>query len=106
MTFMNRYMPVAAAIVLIGATAYIQGVWTERWSDFPELELYAKQLKNVPMNIGAWRGEDMKDTDTNKKVLELAGAVGSLSRTYVNDRNDKVSIFIVCGRLDDVFFHT
>lgn len=103
---MNRYLPVAAAVVLIVITAIVQGRWTERWSTFPELELYAQQLKKVPLQIEDWVGEDAPETDENKRILELAGAVGSLSRMYRNGRNEQVSIFIVCGRLDDVFFHT
>lgn len=103
---MSRYLPVAAAVVLIVATAILQGWWTERWGSFPELELYAQQLKKVPSQIGDWVGEDTPETDENKRVLELAGAVGSLSRVYRNERNEQVSVFIVCGRLDDVFFHT
>lgn len=103
---MNRYLPVAAAVVLIVITAIVQGTWTERWGQFPELALYAEQMKKVPMQIGDWVGEDTPETDTNKRVLELAGAVGSLSRVYRNERNEQVSIFVVCGRLDDVFFHT
>ncbi len=103
---LTRYLPVGAALVLIVAAAIVQGTWTERWGEFPELALYASQLKNVRLQIGDWTGEDQEDSDTDRKVLELAGAVGSLSRTYRNERNEQVSIFIVCGRLDDVFFHT
>jgi hypothetical protein len=102
-----RYYPVAVVVVLIYATGKIQGAWTERWGEFPELALYAEQLKNVPKEIGGdWNGEDTQSTDANKRILEIAGAVGSLSRVYRNDRNEQVSVFVVCGRLEDVFFHT
>jgi hypothetical protein len=101
---MARYLPVAAAAAIIIAAAILQGIWTERWGAFPELELYADQLKNVPMKIGDWTGEDLPPED--KRIMEIAGAVGSLSRIYHNEHNEQVSIFIVCGRLDDVFFHS
>jgi hypothetical protein len=101
---MTRYLPVAAAVVVIVVAAIVQGIWTERWGTFPELELYANQLKNVPKEIGDWTGEDLPPED--KRIMEIAGAVGSLSRIYRNDRNEQVSMFIVCGRLDDVFFHS
>lgn len=101
---MKRYFPVAIAVVIIVTAAIVQGIWTERWGDFPELKLYADQLKNVPMQIGDWTGEDLPAED--QRVLDIAGAVGSLSRLYRNEHNDQVSIFIVCGRLDDVFFHS
>ena len=103
---MSRYLPAVAAVILLAAVAVVQGVWTERWAEFPELEIYAKQLEKVPLQIGEWIGEDAEESETNKRMLEIAGAVGSLSRVYRNDRNDMVQVFIVCGRLDDVFAHT
>ena len=103
---MNRYLPAAVAIVLLGAAAVVQGVWTERWETFPELDIYAQQLNKVPMQIGEWIGEDAESTETSKRMLEIAGAVGSLARVYRNDRNEMVQVFIVCGRLYDIFAHT
>ena len=103
---MSRYLPVAAAVILIVFTAVVQGVWTERWGEFPELKLYADQLKNIPMQMGGWIGEEIPDSETNRRILDLAGAVGSLARTYRNERNEVVQVFIVCGRFDDVFEHT
>lgn len=101
---MARYLPVAAAAAIIVAAAIVQGIWTERWGTFPELDLFAAQMKNVPMQIGEWTGEDLPPED--KRIMEIAGAVGSLSRIYRNDRGEQISMFIVCGRLDDVFFHS
>ncbi len=101
---MNRYLPIVVAVVVIVTAAIVQGIWTERWGEFPELKLYADQLKKVPMQIGEWTGEDLPPED--KRILDIAGAVGSLSRIYRNEHNEQVSIFIVCGRLDDVFFHS
>ena len=103
---MNRYLPIAAAVVLIAFTAIVQGIWTERWGEFPELELYASRLKDVPMQIGDWIGEEVPETETSRRILDYAGAVGSLARNYRNDRNEQVQVFIVCGRFDDVFAHT
>jgi hypothetical protein len=101
---MQRYLPIVAAAALMIGAAAIQGSWTERWKAFPELELYAEQLKRVPMEFGEWKGETAPATD--QRILDLAGAVGSLSRTYRNDRNEAVSVFIICGRLTDIFQHS
>jgi hypothetical protein len=100
---MNKYLPFAALGLIVLGTTWIQGVWSERWQEFPELELFAKQLDNVPKAVGSWTGTDLPAED--KKVLEMAGAVGSLSRVYKKGK-DTVNIFIVCGRLQDVFYHT
>jgi hypothetical protein len=61
---MSRYLPAVAAVILLGAVAIVQGVWTERWAEFPELEIYAKQLEKVPLQIGEWIGEDAEATAT------------------------------------------
>jgi EpsI family protein len=100
----SRYIPIAAAILLIVGAAVVQGIWTERWANFPELELFAEQLPKVPEHIGEWSGESAPETD--QRILEIAGAVGSLARVYRNDRGETVSLFIVCGRLADIFAHT
>jgi hypothetical protein len=101
---MMRYVPIGVAVVLIVVSAYVQGKWSERWGYFPELAEFAQRVGDVPMVIGQWKGEAIPEpTEAIKKV---AGAVGSLSRTYRNSAGDQVSIFIVCGRLQDVFYHT
>ena len=100
---MQKYLPFAVlGVVILGAT-WLQGVWSERWQPFPELDVFAQQLNNVPLKVGNWTGVDLPAED--KKILEMAGAVGSLSRTYKKG-SDVVNIFIVCGRLQDVFYHT
>lgn len=101
---MQRYLAIGAALLIIVGAAIVQGMWSERWSQFPELQLFADRVNNVPLEIGTWKGEELPPTDA--KVLKMAGAVGSLSRTYTNPAGEQVSIFIVCGRLGDVFYHT
>ena len=100
---MQRFLVLGAAIVLIVVAAIVQGTWSERWDEFPELQLFADRVKDVPLEIGDWKGEDLPPTDA--KVLKMAGAVGSLSRTFKNPAGDQVSIFVVCGKLRDVFYH-
>ena len=97
---------VIAAIALMLGAALVQGQWSERWGEFPELEAFGKRIELVPMDVGDWRGIDLDDMD--KRTMNAAGAVGSLSREYTHRINKewKVRVHIVCGRMVDVFFHT
>ncbi len=83
--------------------ALVQGSWSERWAKFPELQLYADQLNNVPFDIGNWHSKEHEAP--SRRTLEEAGAVGNLSRDFVNDDGRAVSMFIVTGRLQDMFYH-
>ena len=100
---MARYVPAVVALFLIVICSLVQGNWSERWADFPELETYAEQLANVPTDIGDWHSVGLDEPE--KRIMEAAGAVGSLSRNYTNGDGQTVSLFIVTGRLQDMFYH-
>src|SRR5436309_2144589 len=104
---MKNPMPyLIAAIGLMLGAALLQGKWSERWGEFPELQAFADRIKNVPLDIGDWHGVNLEDMDT--RTMNAAGAVGSLSREYTHrvNRESKIRMHIVCGRMIDVFFHT
>jgi hypothetical protein len=100
---MARYLPAGVGLLLIVVTAIMQGKQSERWAKFPELQLYADQLINVPIEIGEWRSKE--HPEPSKRVLEAAGAVGNLSRDYTNDKGQTVSVFLVTGRVQEMFYH-
>jgi hypothetical protein len=68
-------LPIAAAVLLMGVSCYYQGMWSERWGEFPELKIFTEQLKEVPMNVGEWQGKDEAATDA--RILKIAGAAGA-----------------------------
>jgi EpsI family protein len=98
------YVPIAVAVVLMVSAGYVQGVWSERWSTFPELEILSDQLKAVPQVVGDWRGTDAEKMD--EQVKKIAGAEGTLTRTYANSAGEEVQVSIICGRLQHVTDHT
>jgi hypothetical protein len=101
---MKRYLPIAAAVVLILVVTFVQGYMTERWATFPELPIFAAQIPKVPMEVGEWRGE--KGPATERRILDQGGAVGEeLSRIYTNDRNQRVHVFLICGRVSNLYDH-
>ncbi|HTU25175.1 MAG TPA: exosortase-associated EpsI family protein [Pirellulales bacterium] len=100
---MKRFLPAGIALFLIVVSALVQGSWSERWIRFPELQVYADQLKNVPVDIGDWHSVPHEEPD--ERVREEAGAIGTLSRDFTRDDGQAVSVFIVTGRLQDMFYH-
>ncbi|MEX0678964.1 MAG: exosortase-associated EpsI family protein [Pirellulales bacterium] len=97
-------LPIAAAVLLMGVACYYQGVWSERWGEFPELEIYGAQLKEIPPNIGEW--QLAQEGKTDERILKIAAASGELSRTYRNAAGEEVRVMMMCARFRDVFYHT
>jgi cell division septation protein DedD len=64
----------------------------------------AELLKNVPMNIGDWHGENMPIDEAVKKT---AGAVGAVSRKYRNIRtNEVIDLWLIVGHGRAISYHT
>lgn len=105
---MNRIFVLSAAVLLIiGAAVYqgtIEGRWRGRGAN-EAVQAFAARLENVPYNIGDWEG---KDDDVNPQVLQVAGAVGAVSRTYKHrySPDQSVSIFLICADRRAVSTHT
>jgi hypothetical protein len=96
--------PFVVALVIMAVSCRLQGSWSERWGTFPELQLYAKQLDKIPMDVGEWKGEDAEKS--TEMILKVAGAEGELVRVYKNATGQSVRVSIICARLRDVFYHT
>jgi hypothetical protein len=102
---MTRYLPIALGVLLIVGLTIVQGRMTDRLSgkDFTA-EQKAELLKNVPMNIGNWHGEDRP---VDEAVRETAGAVGAVSRVYRNVRTgDVVDLWLIVGHGRVISAHT
>ncbi len=103
-TTLMTALPIGTAVLLMGVSCYYQGKWSERWGEFPELAIFAEQLKEIPMSVGEWRGEDEQKTD--ERILQISGAAGELVRTYRNAAGEEVRMMLMCARFRDVFYHT
>jgi hypothetical protein len=101
---MMTVLPIAAAVLLMGVSCYYQGMWSERWGEFPELKIYADQLAEVPKKIGEWQGEDEGEAD--ERIMKISGAAGQLTRVYTNAAGEQVRVMIMCARFQDIFYHT
>jgi hypothetical protein len=98
-------LPIAAAVLLMGVSCYYQGVWSERWGEFPELQIYADQLSEIPMRVGEWQAEK-DEAPADERIMKISGAAGQLTRIYQNAAGEQVRVMIMCARFRDVFYHT
>lgn len=99
---------IAAALVVIGAT-YLQGRMTDRWTGrnvAAELQQSAELLERLfPTTCGTWKVTE--ELESNPEELERAGAVGHISRAYVNTKSKaRLSAFVVCATPHDASGHT
>lgn len=101
---MLTYVPIGAAVVIMIVSCLVQGSWSERWGTFPELQLFAQQLDQIPKDVGEWKGEDAEKS--SEQILKIAGAEGEFVRVYHNASGQTVRVSIICARLRDVFYHT
>ncbi len=104
---MSRWIPLVVALPLIGLSTYLQGSWTDRWSDESDLQMVktSNRYADIPLTIGDhWVGEEMP---YSKKELEAAGAHAHLSRVYRHRKTgERITVFMICGYARDVAVHT
>ncbi len=99
---------IAAFGVVVGTT-YLHGRMTDRWTGqnvAAELQQAAELLeKRFPKHCGDW--EVAEELDSSPEELKRAGAVGHISRSYVNTRSKaQLSAFVVCATPHDASGHT
>lgn len=102
-------VPVLVGVALVAGATVLQGMWTDRWSGrnvAADLQQAAQVLEQkFPERFGGW--EFVQELPSDPKQLERAGAVGHISRLFVNkETGAKVSAFIVCATPHDASGHT
>lgn len=107
--FWSGLLPVLAGVVLVVGVTALQGLWTERWTGrnvAADLKQAAEKLEaKFPGEFGGW--QFVQELASDPKQLERAGAVGHISRLFVNkETGAKVSAFIVCATPHDASGHT
>jgi hypothetical protein len=102
---MSRYLPIVLGVIAIVGLTIPQIRMSDRFAGSNyTAEQKVAILKNIPMRIGDWQGEDM---EIDAKVREIAGAVGAVSRVYRNGRTgDKVDLWLIVGHGRVISAHT
>lgn len=99
---MQRFVIIASACVVLAASGFVHGVWTDRWSESVDLTAMASQLDQLPMTIGAWHGTAIEMEQDPK-----TGLAGMIARRYIHASTGKsVTLFLGCGRSGPVCTHT
>lgn len=104
---MNRIViPAVLAVVLIGTTTVIEGVFfKDRWGT-PGVEAaeLGRRFAKVPKEIGDWTGIDLP---VQQDVQERSGAVNFVSRRYKNSKTgERVDLWLIIGHARDIIRHT
>ncbi len=108
-TFSSGMLTVIAAFGVVVGTTYLHGRMTDRWTVqnvAAELQQAAKLLEErFPDRCGDW--EVIEELESNPEELRRAGAVGHVSRAYVNTRTKaQLSAFVVCATPHNASGHT
>ena len=100
---MNRLLATIVTIGCLAAIGVASGKINDRWGIPAELLAAAEGLKKVPMEIDGWTATEAPIDD---RQLEVAGAMGSLSRIYYSpDKGHAVIVTILCGRHGPISLH-
>jgi len=99
-------LPAVLGLVAIVSFSFYEGyAMKDRWNE-PGVE--AKELgerfAQVPLNVGDWEGEDLP---VDEVVRKTAGAIGYVSRRYINAVTGKeVVLWLIVGHSRDITRHT
>ena len=102
-------LPIVAAVLILVAVTVMQGMLTERWTSGDVAEELVKTAasleQNFPREFGEWEAE--RELETDPRQMEVAGAVGHISRLYRHKTTgQQVSTFVVCATPHDASGHT
>jgi uncharacterized protein DUF3485 len=100
---MLRSLPVIIAFAFLISSGLVHGIWTERWEKSEALQNACARVEQVPLTIGAWQG---KDLTVNPEEFALAGAETYWMRSYTNNKNQTVTVLLMCGRAGRMSVHT
>lgn len=100
----GRAVLVVLGLGVLVAAAVFEGIRSNRWGVPDDLKAAAARVDRVPTTFGDWTSVEVP---VDRKILERAEAVGSLSREYRNPKTGSVvSVMVLCGRSGPIASHT
>jgi hypothetical protein len=98
---------VGSALLVLLATAVVQGLWTDRWGGRRDLEQALARLEQMPSAAGAWSGKpeefDPEQADQAKRV----GIAGLKRQRFARSPGGPpVSAILMGGRFGPLSVHT
>jgi len=109
MKFSGSLMTAIAAFGVVVGTTYLHGRMTDRWTEQDvgaDLQKAAELLEGrFPTRCGDW--EAAEELESSPEELKRAGAVGHVSRSYLNRKSKaQLSTFVVCATPHNASGHT
>lgn len=94
---------ISAAVVV--ASGVVHGLNTGRWGVPESIAAAAERLDQIPMTIAeSWDGQPLDEIP--QRQLDQAGAVGYITRRYVNRQNGSaVNVLVLCGHKGPIATH-
>lgn len=91
------------AILTVAAGGIAHGLVTDRWGLPVRVAEIAGRVRSLPPVIGTWKSTE---TPMDPRQLEMAGAVGAVSRTYEDSLSgERVQIHLLAGRPGPISLH-
>ena len=101
---MLRLLPVVITALLLLGYGVAEGLWTDRWKLYTDVDRAAESLAGLPKTIGPWEGEDV---EVDPRVIRQAELRGHVHRNYVNRATgEKLAVLAVCGRPGPISVHS
>jgi hypothetical protein len=99
---MTRFLVPVVAILAVVGSGLVQGYWTGRWEGTDQAETSAVLLRQLPLDLGDWHGQDQ-----TVDPREIGKVSAYLYRRYVNQRSGAVvAVILASGRPGPVSIHT
>jgi hypothetical protein len=96
--------PSKVGLVLVLLSGLLHGWWTQRWQESRALEDAVIRLDDVPMTVGAWRGNDEA---LDAEQVSHAGLAGGWMRRYVQPQTGTtLTVLLLCGQPGPTAVHT
>src|SRR5438128_10236537 len=101
---MPRGLVIALAAGLVIAVAVFEGMRSNRWGASEDMKAAAAKLERIPREFGEWIGTD---SQLDRKIVDMAEAVGYLNRGYVNRKTgERFDVLLLCGPSGAIGAHT
>lgn len=101
---MPRALVIYGSVAVLVAAGVFEGLRTNRWGQSEDMKAAVARLTAVPPTFGDWTSTE---NVIDEKVLKVAEATGSISRTYANRKTGSVvSVLLLCGPPGPIGAHT
>jgi len=96
---------IAAGIGITVGTGFAYGRLTQRWGPGPDLMAAARNVANLPKQIGDW--QLLSEEPMDPAVIQILSCAGHVNRKYLNRQTGQtISIAIIVGPSGPTSVHT